>query len=188
MQKAGAAVALSSVSQQPIFDPNNDDNLDIDPAEVKKIQQMNIAIKIVNTATSGLMAAAAVLTLFINTTSDVGTGFMAAYVLFFSVLFFCFECAFPGCSTIVAQNFGFMYALSGRTIFLMFCAGMCARLGTIGYAAIALIGFSWLFYMVVVCKHPQYEQYYRRKHYRETRNAIKKQQVTQPKKKMFGIV
>lgn len=142
-----------------------DNTLGLEEREITMINRLNIAIRFINVVTAILMSAAAVTTLFMQTGIDLGTGFIAAYVFFFAIVIFFFECAFPGCSKVISQNFGFMYSTPGRALFLAFVAGMCFRLSTLGYVSMGLLCFGFLFYVVVRIRHPKYEAYIRQRHF-----------------------
>eukprot|EP01041_Mallomonas_annulata_P009539 gene9539-19833_t len=182
--------ALNTISSRNV---NSTTNIELDlglhPDEVKKIQRWNMVMRFLNLVATTLMSAAAVKIMFLTTGTDVATGFIAVYVFFFAIVLFFFECAFPGTGKFITQNFGFMYSIGGRTIFLCLVAGMCARLDVLGYVSIGLIALTWIVFVAVRCKHPKYEEFVRRRHYYNS--GTKKTDVAAPapvaRTKRFGM-
>ena len=60
---------------------------------------------------------------------SVSSIFIALYVLMFSCLICCYECAFSRAVVFIVQNFGFLYNSPGRFSFLIFVAVMAFSLG-----------------------------------------------------------
>lgn len=71
----------------------------------------------------------------------------------------------------IAVNFGFMYTLSGRLIFLLFVGFMVFSLGTIGIVAMCVLYAVGLFHAYIMWKFPRFEEYLRKKHFFEGRQA-----------------
>jgi hypothetical protein len=73
----------------------------------------------------------------------------------------------------IAENFGFMYTLSGRSIFLLFVGFMSYSLSTLGIVAMCVLYAVGLFHGYVMYRFPRFEEYLRKKHYFEGRQAAK---------------
>lgn len=157
--------------------------LEITPEELSSIRKWNIGLRILGCCSCCVVAAAAVLNL---NTGDLSTTFIACYAFFFAVLSFFFELSLPGISTLIAGNFGFMYSVFGRTFFMMFLAGLCYRLGTIGIGAMASICLCWALYLIIRVRHPLFGDYLRASHFNKKPPRNEKGSVDPPKKR-FGI-
>lgn len=66
-------------------------------------------------------------------------------------------------SRFIATNFGFMYTLTGRVIFLLFVGFMSFSLSIFGIAAMAFMYLVGLIHAAVMCRFPQYSEYVRQK-------------------------
>jgi hypothetical protein len=112
-----------------------------------------------------LMSIAAVLVI---TDTDPGpsVGIIAAYVFFFSIIIFCFELGLKTCANWLANNFGFMYSVVGRSIFMMFVSAMCYRLALFGKIVMGcVLGVSFLLNGYIICKFPKFPEYQRKLHF-----------------------
>lgn len=67
----------------------------------------------------------------------------------------------------IAVNFGFMYTLAGRLIFLLFVGFMVFSLSTIGIVAMCALYVVGIFHAYIMYKFPRFEEYLRKKHYFE---------------------
>ena len=76
-------------------------------------------------------------------------------------------------SRMIAVNFGFMYTLSGRFIFLILVGFMAFLLSLFGKIAMGVLYGVALFHAYVMYKFPRFEEYLRKKHYFEGRLAAK---------------
>jgi len=65
----------------------------------------------------------------------------------------------------IASNFGFMYSLIGRVVFLLFVGFMAFNLSSIGIAAMCWLYFVGLIHAYILWKFPKFEEYVRRKHF-----------------------
>ncbi len=74
-------------------------------------------------------------------------------------------------SRLLAINFGFLYNLGGRWIFLLFVGFMSFSLSTIGIAAMCFLYVVGLFHAYIMWKFPRFEEYLRKKHYYEGRKG-----------------
>ena len=77
----------------------------------------------------------------------------------------CFECGLNFFSTVLAINFGFLYTLSGRLLFLLFVGFMSFSLSTFGIAAMAYLYLVGLIHAGIMLYYPKFSQYVRQKDY-----------------------
>ncbi len=68
------------------------------------------------------------------------------------------------------MNFGFMYTLSGRMLFLLFVGFMAFSLSLMGKFAMGFLYACGIFHMYIMYRFPKFEEYLRKKHYFEGRN------------------
>ena len=139
------------------------EELDISPEELKMIEKYSLALRVAFMVISILMAAAACVKL---ENADIATAFIALYVFFFSVVICCFELALSTVSRWIAMNFGFLYTLSGRILFLTFVAVMCFSLGLFGKVVMGLTFAALVFNIYVLVVHPKFDRWLRHKHYK----------------------
>jgi len=138
--------------------------MEIDEQTLRRMKNWHLMLRLSYMAAAILMAAAAVISLEIQ--SDVGLAFFAVYVFAFSILIFCFEVNLSICSRPLAVNFGFLYTLPGRLLFLLFVAFMIFSLQIpLAYAAFALLLAVGLLHVVVIFRFPRFEEYLRKLHY-----------------------
>lgn len=71
----------------------------------------------------------------------------------------------------IAVNFGFMYTRSGRIIFCILLGFMAFLLSLIGKIAMAVLYSVVLVHIYIMYKFPRFEEYLRKKHYFEGRQA-----------------
>ena len=83
-----------------------------------------------------MMAALGVLTLMTFTNQgnkDAAEAFLAVYMILFALLLFCYELMWwmpvPWLNKSLRKNFGFMYGLQGKGLYLIFVAFLCLGLG-----------------------------------------------------------
>jgi hypothetical protein len=139
------------------------EELDVPPEDLKMMEQYHRGLRVSFMAISILMATAACLKL---ENTDVATAFIALYVVFFSIVICCFELALSFVSKWIATNFGFLYSLSGRVLFLTFVAVMCFSLGIFGQIVMGLTFAALLFNVYVLIVYPKFDQWLRIKHYK----------------------
>lgn len=91
-------------------------------------------LSFLNIGLSVMMAALGVLTL-INLTdakNSLSTAFLSAYMIVFAVILFSYEFVWwspiPQLNKLYRKNFGFMYGLKGKGMFLIFIAFLCLGL------------------------------------------------------------
>jgi hypothetical protein len=77
----------------------------------------------------------------------------------------CFEVGLNMFSTVLAVNFGFLYTLSGRLIFLLFVGFMSFSLSTFGIAAMAYLYLVGAVHIGIMVYFPKYSEYVRQKDY-----------------------
>jgi len=136
----------------------------MDPDTLRRMKNWHILLRLSYMCAAIIMAAAAVLSLEVQ--PDIGLAFFGVYVFVFSILIFCFEVNLSICARPLAVNFGFMYTLPGRAIFLLFVSFMIFSLQLpIAYAAFAILLTVGLLHIVILCKFPGFEGYLRRLHY-----------------------
>lgn len=74
-------------------------------------------------------------------------------------------------SRMIAVNFGFLYTLPGRIVFVILLGFMAFLLSVIGKVAMGVLYAVCLFHCFVMWKFPRFEEYLRKKHYFEGRQA-----------------
>ncbi len=72
---------------------------------------------------------------------------------------------------IIAVNFGFLYSLSGRVVFLLFVGFMSFQLSLFGKIAMGILYGVGVFHMFIMWKFPRFEEYLRKKHYYEGKRS-----------------
>ncbi len=111
---------------------------------------------------------------FLGSSSTFATTFLAVYLFIFALLLCCFELAFRQAALIIVQNFGFMYTVLGRSLFLSFVAILSFQISTIGKVMFGLLVLYGIMSMYINYKHPQYGRYLRTLHYfNRTKSASK---------------
>ena len=180
----GAAVAASSEASGPA-------PLDLDPELMKRMRFYHTILRVAYMVAAIVMSAAAALSLIAQT--NVSAAFFAIYVLFFCLIMCCFEvglnvslkhlhtflailtpdsltlssfflCFFSQfISSFIAINFGFLYTLTGRIIFLLFVGFMSYSLSIFGKAAMALLYLVGFIHALIMCKFPKFSEYVRQK-------------------------
>jgi len=144
---------------------------DFDPALVKEMQKYHLALRIGYIVAAAMMGTASVLKLLGS--PDLGQAFFSIYIFVFAVLICCFEVALTMVSRMIAINFGFLYSLIGRAIFLLFVGFMCYSLGLYGIIAMAILYAVGLFHAYVMFKFPRFQEYLRKKHFFEGQEPSK---------------
>jgi cation transport ATPase len=142
----------------------------IEEETLKQMQRWHIALRVLYMIASILMCAAAVLS-FTQSNANIGVAFFAMYTVFFSTMICCFECALEAVARLIAVNFGFMYTLFGRAVFLLFVGFMSFQLSLFGQIAMGILYAVGLFHMYVMYRFPRFEEYLRKKHYFEGKRA-----------------
>lgn len=138
--------------------------MEIDEDTLRRMKNWHLCLRLSYMSAAIIMSAAAVLSLQVQ--PDLGLAFFAVYVFVFAILIFCFEVNLSICSRPIAVNFGFLYTLPGRLIFLLFVAFMVYSLSMpLAYAAFAILLAVGLLHIVVIFKFPRFTEYLRKLHY-----------------------
>ena len=163
--------------------------LELDPALEKRMLFYHRVLRIMYQLAASLMGISAGLSL-INQT-NLGSIFFAVYVLFFCLIMFCFEIGFSvSASSSVndirfvplpvnlirhltfypqmiaacfAINFGFLYTLTGRFIFVVFVGVMSFSLSLFGKISMAILFAVLLMHIILMCMFPKFSRYVREK-------------------------
>ncbi|KAJ1401725.1 hypothetical protein B484DRAFT_457913, partial [Ochromonadaceae sp. CCMP2298] len=144
----------------------------MDPVMVAEMRKFHLSLRICYMAASIFMATAAALSLANQT--DLGLAFFAFYVLFFSAMICCFEVGMSAISRLIAVNFGFMYTLTGRVIFVVLAGFMCFLLSVLGKVAMGVLFAVVAYHGFVMYKFPRFEEYLRKMHYFEGKEATRR--------------
>ena len=100
-----------------------------------------------------------------SSSSSIGTIFIAIYVFMFAIMLCCFEVGLSVIAKCMSENMGFLYTISGRTVFMCLIAGMCAKLYIFGYIMIAIIAIVLLVHYVLIFRNPKIIPYIFQLHY-----------------------
>jgi hypothetical protein len=120
-----------------------------------------------NMGLSAMMTALGVLTLVEVHRSGIkalSEPFLASYMIMFAILLFMYELMwwspFPSMNKSMRKNFGFLYGLRGKGLYLIFVAFLCLGLGKdasvkeLNYATGAAFLAGGLLHYFVICFHP----------------------------------
>lgn len=118
-------------------------------------------LRLLYMSTAAFLGVAAGLSLVGQT--NFGLIFFAFYVFFFALLICCFELGLQAGAKYIASNFGFMFTLVGRWVFMLFVGFMSFSFGSIGIAAMSWLYFVGLIHAAILIKYPQYGRYVRDK-------------------------
>jgi hypothetical protein len=101
---------------------------------------------------------------------DFSEPFLAAYMVMFAILLFIYELqwwqAIPHINKSLRRNFGFLYGLRGKGLYLVFVACLCLGLGKeakvkeLNYATGAAFLGGGLLHFFIICFHPETAQSY----------------------------
>jgi hypothetical protein len=125
-------------------------------------------LSLMNMGLAALMTALGVLTLIEVHKGGLGAlsePFLASYMILFAVLLFLYEVMwwspFPSMNKSMRKNFGFLYGLRGKGLYIIFVAFLCFGLGKdasvkeLNYATgAAFLAGGLLHYFVIFC-HPE---------------------------------
>lgn len=124
-------------------------------------------LSILNMGLAAMMTALGVLTLIqVHRAGlqDFSEPFLACYMIMFAVLLFIYELMwwspFPNLNKGMRKNFGFLYGLRGKGLYLIFVAFLCFGLGKdasvkeLNYATGAAFLAGGLLHYFVICFHP----------------------------------
>lgn len=135
--------------------------------ELKEMGKYHLALRVLYITAATFMGVAAGLS-FVGQT-HLGKLFFAVYVIVFCILICCFECALSFVARLLAVNFGFMYTIYGRLIFISLVCFMSYTLGLLGIVAFAFMAAVMFYHFFIMWKFPRFEEYLRKKHYYEGR-------------------
>eukprot|EP00541_Cyclophora_tenuis_P012259 CAMPEP_0116557906 /NCGR_PEP_ID=MMETSP0397-20121206/9511_1 /TAXON_ID=216820 /ORGANISM="Cyclophora tenuis, Strain ECT3854" /LENGTH=186 /DNA_ID=CAMNT_0004083437 /DNA_START=33 /DNA_END=593 /DNA_ORIENTATION=- len=130
-------------------------------------------LSVIDIGLSLLMASLGVLTILSFKTfaaRDISEGFLAGYMIIFALLLFAYEImwwsAIPSINKSLRKNFGFLYGLRGKGLYLIFVAFLCLGLGSdpavtaVTYATgIAFLTVGVLHLLVAFCQPEVSERY-----------------------------
>lgn len=153
----------NDVESQNKIDPASAEALGVTPEILKKIQLWGLILRVSYMAVSILMAACAALKLQDNPSLSVV--FIALYVFFFAIIICCFEVALNVIAVWIAGNFGFLYTLLGRMLFMVFVASLCFNLALFGKVVMAVLLLLVVINIGVIIVFPKYEDWLRAKHF-----------------------
>lgn len=101
---------------------------------------------------------------------DFSEPFLAAYMILFALLLFVYEimwwAPFPAVNKSLRRNFGFLYGLRGKGLYLIFVACLCLGLGKdakvkeLNYATGAAFLLGGCLHWFLVCMRPDMAQMY----------------------------
>jgi len=100
-----------------------------------------------------------------NNRTNMSEPFLAFYMILFAVLLFCYELMWwspvTGLNDSMRKNFGFMYGLRGKGLYLIFVAFLCFGLGRearvliLNYFTGILFLIGGLLHMFIICYQPE---------------------------------
>ncbi len=157
-------VEVGTTSDGKRVNPHATNIAAVPPAELEKMKGYHNILRLIYIGAAIFMSAVAVKT-FLNET-DLFMLCFSFYIFIFSMLICCFEVQFFGfIAKFIAVNFGFMYSIIGRWLFLLFVGFMCYTLGDLGIACMCALyigglGHAWMIYMF-----PFFQEYQRMLHF-----------------------
>ena len=129
----------------------------------------HLVLRILYGLVATLMAIAAALSL--QNQTNIGKGFFAVYTMIFCLLICCFELGLSAIARTLAVNFGFLYTLHGRIIFILFLGFMAYGLSLFGIISMCCLYAVLVFHLYIMYRFPKFEEYLRRKHYYEGKRS-----------------
>lgn len=136
---------------------------DIPQEDIDKMKKYHTFLRILYVVAAIMVATAAGFAL--DRSPQVGVALFALYGIFFAFLIFGFELHWKGIGSLLAANFGFMYSIVGRWIFLLFVGFIMLQLGTLGIVAMSVLYFVGLVHIFFICRFPYFPEYQRMLHY-----------------------
>lgn len=146
---------LFNANAKSVIDPSA---LDVDEKELSQIRQWARNLRVSMLVICALMMVTAFYN-FGSTTGTLATTFLAAYLFFFACLLCCFEISLRRVSTLLAENFGFLYNGFGRFCFIFFVATICFKISTMGIVCFVLLILHGMVTVYIHFRHPQYGRY-----------------------------
>ena len=169
---AASAISVASTAPQEMSTFTAQEKIELSKVHwILRFIYMGVAILLAACAAVGIQAAN--VSTSISTTSNSsssgsntwGTVFIGCYVFAFAILICCFEIGLSIITRCMSENFGFLYTISGRIIFLALVCGMCAKLFIFGYVMIAVIAVVLLVHTILLIRNPRLGEYTRQLHY-----------------------
>eukprot|EP00540_Astrosyne_radiata_P014655 CAMPEP_0116822440 /NCGR_PEP_ID=MMETSP0418-20121206/269_1 /TAXON_ID=1158023 /ORGANISM="Astrosyne radiata, Strain 13vi08-1A" /LENGTH=195 /DNA_ID=CAMNT_0004450553 /DNA_START=33 /DNA_END=620 /DNA_ORIENTATION=+ len=130
-------------------------------------------LSILDICLAGLMATLGVLTILTFRSfspSDFSEGFLAGYMIIFACLLFAYEMMWwsgvPSVNKVLRKNFGFLYGIKGKGLYLIFVAFLCLGLGndksvqTLTYVTGVAFLVVGILHIVVALFHPDVSMQY----------------------------
>lgn len=128
-----------------------------------------MAMSVLNLGLAVMMAALGILTLIevesAGNVVDLSEPFLASYMVMFALLLGLYELMwwtpFPQVNKQMRKNFGFLYGLLGKGLYLIFVACLCiglgtdARIATLNYATGGCFMAAGCLHVFVVCFRPE---------------------------------
>lgn len=139
---------------------------DVNPEELVKIQYWARILKFAMIGISTMMIITSFYVILSSSSSvSVSTLFIALYVFFFAIMICCFECGLKVATTVIVQNFGFMYNPVGRFFFILFVAFLAYELSVLGKVCFALLLAELAVQIFVYLKYPHFATFMKKSHY-----------------------
>jgi len=145
----------TQTSQPPSSDVKTPENKANEESDIK----WSRILKVSNAINAIVLMLAGVAVFLLISSPSLIVILSALYVIFFSLLLFCFECHFQSFDSVILGNFGFMFKWQGRCLFFFFTGTLCFGLGTTGYIAGALTLGNVFFNIYVLVKHSSVKNY-----------------------------
>ena len=136
---------------------------DIPPEDIEKMKKFHLGLRISYVLASALVITAAVLALEKEPT--LGAALLSLYGIAFALLMIGFEVQWSAIGSFLAANFGFLYSIIGRWIFLLFVGFMMYQVSVVGKIAMGLLYFVGLLHLILICRFPYFPEYQRMLHY-----------------------
>ena len=136
---------------------------DITPEDTAKMKNFHFGLRISYVLASALVITAAILAL--QQKPVLGDALLCLYGIAFALLMVGFELQWSATGSFLAANFGFLYSIVGRWIFLLFVGFMMYRISVVGKVAMAFLYFVGLMHAILICRFPYFPEYQRMLHY-----------------------
>lgn len=136
---------------------------DIPPEDIEKMKKYHLILRVSYVLASAMLGVSSGYTLSLE--PELGIVLFCLYGLLFALLMFAFELHWSGIGVIIAANFGFLYSIAGRWVFLLFVGFMQLHLGTIGIVTMSILYAVGLMHLVFACRFPYFPEYQRKLHY-----------------------
>lgn len=136
---------------------------DIPKEDIERMKKFHTGLRIAYILASALVITAAILCMQKEPT--VGTALLSLYGIVFALLMIGFEIQWSAIGSFLASNFGFLYSIIGRWIFLLFVGFMMYQVSTVGKIAMGFLYFVGLLHLILICRFPYFPEYQRMLHY-----------------------